>query len=316
MIKPRHIWQLILAVQVVACGGAQVSQGRSESSGEIKTIVLGQGGGGGAQGKPAPAMPGENVPAIKVNTVGYPTGWKKIAIFNIEPNGAVVVSDSGKEVLKIGEEMVDARGTDEASKDPVWQVDLSSLKSPGKYIIENGEFKSDPFAIGEDIYTESMIAGLKSFYFQRTRTALKEPYAKWKGNSYTRKKASHVHDDVGWDLEDYPKKERKWKVEGGWHDAGNYDMYIPSTAPSAQALLMAYEWNPKMFDDKSLNIPESGNGIPDILDEVKWGLIWILSLQEKNGAFRHREAVMGFSPEVPADEDMEVRWIAGVSTVT
>src|SRR5205085_5544627 len=102
--------------------------------------------------------------------------------------------------------------------------------------------------------------------------------------------------------------------EGGWHDAGNYDMYVPSTAPSAQSLLLAFEWNPAAFPDKQLNIPESGNGIPDILDETKWGLIWVLSMQEPGGAFRHREAVMESSPEVPADKDRTVRWVAGPST--
>jgi endoglucanase len=91
-------------------------------------------------------------------------------------------------------------------------------------------------------------------------------------------------------------------------------MYVPSTAPSAQTLLLAYEWAPRAFDDKSLNIPESGNGIPDILDETKWGLRWVLSVQEDGGAFRHREAVMEFSPEGPADADTTVRWIAGPST--
>jgi len=277
----------------------------------IKTVVLGK---SKAKGVPAPAMPGKNVPAIKVNTVGYPSSWNKIAIFNVEPKGAVVEDEKGKLVLKIGSQHIEARGTDKASLDPVWQVDFSALTKAGRYRLVSEGAKSDLFVIGDDIYQDAMLAGLKSFYFQRTRMPLLSPYAEWNGSAYTRPKASHVHEDVGWDLLDYPAKKRKWKVEGGWHDAGNYDMYIPSTGPSAQALLMAYQWAPELFDDKSLRNPESGNKIPDILDEVRWGLIWILSIQEKNGAFRHREAVMKWSPEKPADEDRTVRWIAGVST--
>ena len=146
-----------------------------------------------------------------------------------------------------------------------------------------------------------------------TRTALEEPYARWDKDTYTRAQPSHVHDDVGWDLESYPAKKKKWKLDAGWHDAGNYDMYVPSTAPSAQALLLAYEWAPAAFDDEALAIPESGNGVPDILDEARWGLRWVLSMQEPDGAFRHREAVMASSPELPADQDRTVRWVAGVS---
>ncbi len=105
----------------------------------------------------------------------------------------------------------------------------------------------------------------------------------------------------------------EWTPDAGWHDAGNFDMYVPSTAPTAQSLLLAYEWAPTAFTDKQLDIPESGNGTPDILDEAKWGLVWVLSMQEPGGAFRHREAVMESSPELPADKDRSVRWVAGPS---
>ncbi len=262
----------------------------------------------------SPAMPGVNVPAVKVNTVGYPTGWRKLAIFNVEPKAPLVRDAQGRVVLEIAADNVEARGVDAASQDAVWQVDFSVLENPGTYTVEGEGVKSDPFEIGDGVYRKAFVAGMKHFYFQRTRMALELPYAEWEGTSYTRAKPSHVHADVGWDLEDYPAKKRKWNVEGGWHDAGNYDMYIPSTAPTAQGLLMAYEWNPSLFLDGQLNIPESGNKIPDLLDEARWGLIWVLSMQEESGAFRHREAVMKWSPEKPADEDRTVRWIAGVST--
>src|SRR5690606_24724948 len=121
----------------------------------------------------------------------------------------------------------------------VWQVDFSAVKTPGTYTFRVGAQKSDPFVIGEGIYDEALVAGLKSFYFQRTRTALVLPYAQWKGKSYVRHGVSHAHDEVGWDLEHYPEKKHRFKVEAGWHDAGNFDMYVPSTAPTAQALLMA-----------------------------------------------------------------------------
>ncbi len=280
-------------------------------SSATRTVVLGEKGGGGVA---APAMPGKNVPAIKVDTVGYPASWPKIVVFNVPPAGAVVKDAAGKVVLTVEASRVRELGVDAASQDPVWQVDLSDLAEPGTYTIAAGDAVSDPFTIAADPYQRALVAGLKSFYFQRTRTALEAPYAIWDGDAYTRDGVSHAHDDVGWDLETYPEKTKRWKLEAGWHDAGNYDMYVPSTAPTVQSLLLAYEWAPAAFPDRQLDIPESGNGASDLLDEAKWGLRWILSMQEPGGAFRHREAVMGSSPELPADKDRTERWVAGPST--
>lgn len=294
---------------VLAGGCSSLSRGQEPAN--IKTVQI---GGRRGEAKPAPAMPGKNVPAIKVDTVGYPANWTKIAIWNVEPKNVVLKTLDGKVVWTAPQEAIKEFGLDESSQDHVWQVDFSAFETAGEYRFESDGAQSDPFKIGRGIYDEALVAGIKSFYFQRTRTALELPYAEWKGKAYTRKGVSHAHDDVGWDLEEYPKKGKKFKVEAGWHDAGNFDMYVPSTAPSAQALLMAYEWDPSLFADKQVNIPESGNGIPDILDETKWGLLWVLSMQVESGAFRHREAVMENSPELPADQDKTVRWIAGIST--
>ncbi len=298
---------LIPALAVYAAAVACAPPAR----GPMKTVALGKAQGAGV---PAPAMPGVNVPAIKVDTVGYPVGWRKIVVVNVAPVGAVVKDAAGEVVLTVDASRVEERGVDEASQDPVWQIDLSDLETPGRYTVVVGEHVSDPFEIAARPYDRALLAGLKSFYFQRTRTALVEPYARWDGEVYARSKPSHVHDDVGWDLDQYPAKQHRWALDAGWHDAGNFDMYVPSTAPSAQALLLAYEWAPERFGDDALNIPESGNGVPDLLDEARWGLRWILSMQEPAGGFRHREAVMESSPEVPADEDLTVRWVAGLST--
>lgn len=279
--------------------------------GAVKTVALGKTSGPGV---PAPAMPGVNVPAIKVDTVGFPVGWRKVVVFNVPPVGAEVRDAAGQVVLVVDAARVREVGVDEASQDPVWQVDLTSLDTPGRYTIVHGEHASDPFEIAARPYDRALLAGLKSFYFQRTRTALALPYAQWDGDAYTRAAPSHVHGDVGWDLEHYPEKRHRWQLDAGWHDAGNYDMYVPSTAPTAQALLLAYEWDPSRFDDAGLALPESGNGVPDILDEARWGLRWVLSMQEPGGAFRHREAVMTSSPELPADQDLTERWVAGPST--
>ncbi|MBN2802430.1 MAG: glycoside hydrolase family 9 protein, partial [Deltaproteobacteria bacterium] len=208
------------------------------------------------------------------------------------------------------------------------QVDISSLDTPGTYTVFAGNQQSDPFVIDEywKVYHKTEVALVKSFYFQRTRTSLDMPYAQWDGDQYLRKGVSHVYPDVGWDYETYPDKVKKWQddpdkqwwpgeqIKKGWFDAGNFDMYIPSTGPSAQILLEAYLLSPDLFLDNDQNIPESGNGVPDLLDEVTWGLDWIMSMQQKDGAFRHSEAVRAWTSVIPADKDDTVRWIRGISS--
>ncbi len=177
-------------------------------------------------------MPGKNVPAIKVDTVGYPTAWRKVAIFNVPPEGAVIKDQQGKLAYEVKPADIVDKGRDAASQDPTWQVDFSALKAPGTYTIEVGTVRSDPFRIDRHLYREALSAGLKHFYFQRCRTKLELPHASWQGDSFTRDEPCHVHDDVAWDYADYPEKKRKWQPRAGWHDAGNYEQYVPSTAPT------------------------------------------------------------------------------------
>lgn len=261
-------------------------------------------------------MPGKNVPAIKVDTVGYPVEWRKLAIFNVEPREAVVKDEAGKVVLTFEAVDVVARGVDAASRDPVWQVDFTRLRAPGRYFIESSGAKSDVFAIGSGLYRETLRAALKHFYFQRCRAKLEAPYATWNGDSFTRAAACHVHADVAWDYADYPEKKRKWPVEAGWHDAGNYSQYVASTAPTTQALLNAFERHPELFKDGDANVPESANEVPDILDEASWGLRWILSMQEPaTGALRARESVFDWDEGKP-DADRKPHWVAGIGTAS
>jgi endoglucanase len=302
---------------VMACGRLRgVSDPASASRAVAVRSPTPLASGGAAVSQAAPAMPGKNVPVIKVDTVGYPTEWRKLAMFNILPQAAVVKDESGKTVLTFEAGDIDARGVDAASLDSTWQVDFTRLKLPGRYFIEGLGAKSDAFAIGDGLYREALRAGLKHFYFQRCRTKLEAPFATWKGEAFTRNAPCHVHDDVAWDYTDYPQKKRKWRVLGGWHDAGNYSQYVASAAPTAQALLDAFERHPELFTDGDGNLPESGNKVPDILDEAEWGLTWILSLQEPDtGAFRAREAVFDWDEGKPQD-DRKTRWIAGVGTAS
>jgi len=265
-----------------------------------------------------PASPGENVPAIKVNTVGYPLDWPKQAVFNVPPKGAVVENEAGDVIYEFTPETLTEHGVDECSGDAVWQGDFSTLRRKGVYRIRVGDERSDPFVINEAPFRETLNASQKMFYFQRSRTPLVDPYATWKGNSFTRSKAPHQHDQVGWDMETYPERTKRFQPVAGWHDAGNFDMYVPSTAPTAQGLLMAYERAPTLFKDGQLNLPESQNGVPDLLDEAMYGIQWVFSMQAPTGGYHLRETTITQSEVTPgpADQDLSVRWIDRVGSAS
>lgn len=81
----------------------------------------------------------------------------------------------------------------------------------------------------------------------------------------------------------------------GWYDAGDYNLYIVNAGISTYTLLAAYEEFPELHNNLSTNIPESGNSIPDILDEVKWNLDWMLSMQDPNdGGVYHKLSNLSF----------------------
>ncbi|MBN2803178.1 MAG: hypothetical protein JXR91_08790, partial [Deltaproteobacteria bacterium] len=100
----------IMASLFTACGSSGTTANKANiSADQVQTIILSD---LKTKAKPAPAMPGINVPSIKVDTVGYPIGWKKTVIFNIDPKGAVVRNAAGQDILGITDDTVTNYGVD------------------------------------------------------------------------------------------------------------------------------------------------------------------------------------------------------------
>ena len=105
----------------------------------------------------------------------------------------------------------------------------------------------------------------------------------------------------------------KIDVSGGWHDAGDYGRYVVSGAKSAADLMLAYSLYPNAFDD-DLGIPESGNGIPDVIDEVKYELDWLFKMQTAEGGVYHKVSCANFPGFVMPEEEKEELIVTPVST--
>ena len=99
---------------------------------------------------------------------------------------------------------------------------------------------------------------------------------------------------------------------GGWHDAGDYGKYTGPGAVAAAHLL--YAW--KLFPDgcsEALNITETGNGIPDILNEARYELNWLLQMQRSDGSFHHKLTKAHFAPFIMPQQDLEPEYLMPVT---
>jgi endoglucanase len=252
--------------------------------------------------------------AVKVNQLGFLPQSDKLAIV---PAGAatsfeVVHAGSGKTAFrgKLG-----APVFWESSLETVRVADFSALAAPGQYRIHvDGAAPSDPFAIGPDVYQAVGAAALKAYYFNRSGTALLEKHA----GGYARA-AGHADDKVLV----HASAASGTRPEGtviasakGWYDAGDYNKYIASSGISTYTLLAAYEQFPAHFAKLHVNIPESGNALPDILDEALWNLEWMLTMQDPaDGGVYHKLTNKKFDGMVmPADATSESRYVVRKST--
>ncbi len=232
--------------------------------------------------------------AVHVNQVGYLTNGVKRAVvvgggvdfllLKLNDDGTGSVAYTGPVVAITNE-------VDKLSGDICCYADFTEFTEPGKYqLCVNGAngicAASYMFEIGDNVYDTLRTDLLRMLYYQRCGTALEEPYAQ----GYPHKKChsdynSYIKREYVTTNPNNPKEivsvdgTGAIDVHGGWHEAGDYSKTIGSGACAAADLLNAYRLWPEQFGDNS-NIPESGNGIPDVLDEVRWELEWFLKMQE------------------------------------
>lgn len=181
----------------------------------------------------------------------------------------------------------------------VYELDITALQDTGDFYIRiPGVGRSWPFHHGNDTYGPVFYTAARGLYHQRCGIAYESPYTAWKRikchtapvyesefvsfpqGEFDRPKEYNAFDAIGGTIDRSRKTENVW---GGWHDAADWDRR-DSHYTVVFDLLYAYEIAPTHFADGQLNIPESGNGIPDILDEAAFGLeVWAKSMGPDGG---------------------------------
>jgi len=172
---------------------------------------------------------------------------------------------------------------DELSGDHVWALDISRVHEPGEYVVTSGDGAqvSGIFRVDADVYKPVLREAFRTFYYQRAGFAKSAPQA---GAGWT-DGASHLGPGQDSDARLYSAPQDAGTardLRGGWYDGGDYSQYTNWTADQCRTLLISYAENPGAWGD-DFGIPESGNGAPDILDEAKWGLDWLLRMQGPDG---------------------------------
>jgi hypothetical protein len=257
---------------------------------------------------------------IWVDQIGYRTTGRKMAVVATDgsPLDHLPIelrSEAGDKVVwKLEDHPAALQVFNGGRKDPdsgdvVAQLDFTEVVTPGRYyfaLADSNPSRSYKFNIADRPYREAGLALWKAFYYNRADGEKLEKHAgiwnhgkaflgpnqateakvyKWKtGNPWPEK--------VGTELVD----SKTYDVHGGWWDAGDMNKYTSNTVFTQNLMLVTYEMSAGGPKDQELNIPESGNGIPDVLDEIRVGTDFLIRDHDGSGAAFGRLHQEGGSP--------------------
>jgi len=193
-------------------------------------------------------------------------------------------------------------------------ADFSEFKIVGKYLLYvPGSGYSYPFEIKPSVHHNVAAASIKAYYFMRASIALKEKYAgRWN--------RAEGHPDTSVLI--HTSAASSGRPAGtiissprGWYDAGDYNKYIVNSGITTSTLLSLYEDFPAYMRTVKLNIPESGNGLPDVLNEILWNLRWMLTMQDPaDGGVYHKLTSAAFDKMEMPDKNTEPRYVVQKGT--
>ena len=220
----------------------------------------------------------ESVSKIRMNQIGFYPEAHKVAV--ISDNSAteflIKTIASGETVYRA---KLGASHKSLFSDNMTRIADFSGFTKPGLYKLSlPGQGDSYTFEIKPEVFTDLTKALIKGFYFQRMSIPILPKYAgKWSRPAGHPDNQVIVHPAAA-----SPNRPAGALIScpGGWYDAGDYNKYIVNSGITMGTLLSLYEDFPAYFDKLSLNIPESGNGAPDLLNEIVWNLRWMLTMQD------------------------------------
>lgn len=221
------------------------------------------------------------LPDPKVNQDGYLPGGEKYFVVSQIPgvqkgSPFKIIDASGKTAFS-GEIQNEATDETASTGEKVYRVDFSSFHLPGRYTVSVNGHPSVPFSISARVYQPLFKDALRCFYLIRCGTAIDD--------KVTGIQHAPCH------MKDAPFDTDRGKSDdftGGWHNAGDYGKWTHMEAISCAWMMWLYELKPKEMAGLNNQIPESGNGLSDLLNEAHWGLNWLLKMQAPDGGVYHK----------------------------
>jgi len=300
-------------------GGASATAGTtSAAAGSTESAGAGTagspataGGGAGPIDPPQAALS----KFIVVDQFGYLPDSEKIAVVRDPQTGfdagdaftpsatlSLIDARSGATALTAAVTPWNGGAVGASSGDKAWWFDFSQITQPGTYYVLDAaqNARSDLFEISDTVYRDVLEQAMRTFFYQRLGQAKD---AQWAGAQWA-DAASHVGAGQDHECRAFASKADASSAKdlwGGWYDAGDYNKYTNWTASYVVSLLHAYLQNKAAWSD-DYGIPESGNGIPDVLDEAKWGLDYLTRLQNDDGSVLSIVGEAGASPPSAAKE--------------
>jgi endoglucanase len=277
-----------LCLALTATGGCGSQSGPTAKTGAVAADrVASRTGAGGTEA----TMPGTSISAdIRVDNFGWRPADRKVAVLLGHAGVRVELRSATDNAVAGSFAASAALANDEDSGDAYAAVNFSAFANTGDYYlsIPSLGIRSYQFRIADDVYDVVGAAAVKSYYYQRCNHNKVLPYAtdalggfpgrdgKWIDGA-CHMSDSRLHAGPG------SVNNGTLDVHGGWHDAGDYQKTL--WGRGVPEMLFAYEINPSAWTDGQLNLPESGNGIPDLLDEIKWEIDFYVRMQRPDGHF-------------------------------
>jgi endoglucanase len=245
------------------------------------------------------AVPDPNIiiPEPKVNQLGYLPDEKKYfcVVSDVASAGDTFhILDSSNVTVFSGTISGTPVNDTASTGENVWRVDFSGLNIPGNYTVKINNKVSYQFKVEDDVYNNLFKDALRCFYLIRCGLAENDPV------TGINRPACHLNDAK------IRAGSGSIDATGGWHNACDKGKFVNETAISIASMLWLYELRGDVLKDLNNNIPESGNGISDLLNEARWGLNWLLKMLRTDGTVYHKadsEPNLYYCPDMAPDMD-------------
>ena len=271
-------------------------------------------GGDSDNGTDAPMVSVPGDPHYKVDQFGYLPGEAKVAVISqaqegqfspddFEPGATLEIRTyPGDEVVFSGNPVLWNNGeTDSFCGDMGWWFDFSTVQNTGDYRIYDPTHNlySHVFRIAENVYNVALYHALRVFFYQRLGIEKRPEHAfEWADAACLMQDSEARFIDDETQVRD---------VSGGWMDAGDYPKYVTEDDMTIGVLLSAYQQRPEAWGDNN-DIPESGNGIPDLLDELMWEIKFLKKMQDTDGGVFIKAGDMTSQYVYPPSAHTETRY--------